>query len=136
MKSFFLQPRRRKRAFSLVEAALSVGILSFGFLSVVPLVGLGVNSARQARTNRVAAQIAETLIQQAQQGTLAAGTVYFDSAENSLPTAVGACFQAQSSLVTGVAAPGGGTLTRLTVQVTPLGAPARSQFYAVVLPPQ
>jgi len=136
MKPFYLQSRRRKRAFSLVEAALSVGILSFGFLSVAPLVDLGVNSARQARTNRMAAQIAETLIQQAQQGTLTAGTVYFDSAENIRPTAAGACFQVQSALATVVAAPGGGALTRLTVQVTPLGEPARSQFYAVVLPPE
>jgi type II secretory pathway pseudopilin PulG len=135
MKFYLSRRRKRVRAFSLAEAALSVGLLSFGFLSAVPLIGLGANAAREARTGRVAAQIAETLVQQAQQGTLSPGTAYFDSAENVCPSAGGASYEAKTSLASAAGAPGGGTLVRLTVQVMPLGAPTHSECYAVDLPP-
>jgi uncharacterized protein (TIGR02598 family) len=131
MKLFHPAHQKKIRAFSLVESALSVGILSFGFLSVVPMVDLGLNSARQARDHRATAQIAETLTQEAQQGALAAGTGWFDAQENSCASANGACYRAQTVLT-----PVAGNLTRLTVQVTPLATPNRSQFYAVVLSPQ
>jgi uncharacterized protein (TIGR02598 family) len=132
MKLFHFKSRRKIRAFSLVESALSVGILSFGFLSVVPLVDLGLNSAREARAHRATAQIAEMLMDQARQGTLVAGSAYFDNQETACPSPVGAAYRAQTTLATAVATTG---LTRLTVQVTPLATPNRSQFYAVMFPP-
>ena len=132
MKLFHLKSRRKIRAFSLVESALSVGILSFGFLSIVPLVDLGLNSAREGRAHRATAQIAETLMDEARQGTLVGGTAYFDDRETSCPSTVGAAYCVQTTLATDVATTG---LTRLTVQVTPLATPNRSQFYAVMFPP-
>jgi Tfp pilus assembly protein PilV len=115
MKLFHPIRRKNRLAFSLAEASLAVGLLSFGFLSLIPMVGLGLNSARQARDNRAMAQIAETFTQKARQGTLTAGTSYLDNEENSCAST---------------------TLTRLAVQVTPLAAPNRSQFYAVLFSPQ
>jgi hypothetical protein len=124
MKLFHLKSRRKIRAFSLVESALSVGILSFGFLSIVPLVDLGLNSAREGRAHRATAH-------EARQGTLVGGTAYFDDRETSCPSTVGAAYRVQTTLATDAATTG---LTRLTVQVTPLATPNRSQFYAVMFP--
>jgi uncharacterized protein (TIGR02598 family) len=135
MKLFHPIRRKKRLGFSLAEAALSVGILSFGFLSLVPLVGLGLTSARQARDNRAMAQIAETFAQNARQGTLTGGVSYLDNQENSCARA-GACYQVQAALTPNATAVAGGTLTRLTVQVTPLATPSRSQFYAVLFSPQ
>ena len=53
-----------------------MGILSFGFLSLAPLLGLGITSAHQARDNRISAQIAESLSDQAREGMLTVGTAY------------------------------------------------------------
>ena len=55
------QPLRSRCGFSLVEAVLSIGVMSFGFLALAPLLAVGMNGARGARENRVSAQIATTL---------------------------------------------------------------------------
>ena len=95
---FFHPTRRKKRlGFSLVEAALSVGILSFGFLSLVPLIGMGTTAAREARDNRAMSQIAETFIPDARQGTAIGGVSYLDNQENPCARA-GACYQVQAAL--------------------------------------
>ena len=131
MKLFrFIPGRKNRQGFSLVEAALSVGILSFGFLGLVPLLGLGLTATRQARDNHTSAQIAENFIDQAQQGTLTNGASYVDDQGNTCASSV-ACYHIQTATTTV-----SGNLTRLTVQVTPVSAPTRSQFYAVVLPPR
>jgi uncharacterized protein (TIGR02598 family) len=135
MKLFHPIRRKNRLAFSLAEASLAVGLLSFGFLSLIPMVGLGLNSARQARDNRAMAQIAETFTQKARQGTLTAGTSYLDNEENSCASTA-ACYRVQVTLTPDAPAPGSATLTRLAVQVTPLAAPNRSQFYAVLFSPQ
>ena len=119
--------RKGQLGFSLVEAALSIGVLSFGFLSLAPLLGVGLTSAHQGRESRMGAQIAETLEDEAQQGTLAAGTAYFD-AEGEACTSALACYRTDASLVSASSCG-----TRLTVQVTPVASPQRAQFYAVVL---
>ena len=131
MKFFHPMRRKKRLGFSLVEAAFSVGVLSFGFLSLVPLVGMGMTSARQAHDNRAMTQIAETFIQNARQGTIASGVSYLDNQENPCARA-GACYQVTLTPNATAMPP----LTRLTVQVTPLATPNRSQFYAVLLPPQ
>jgi uncharacterized protein (TIGR02598 family) len=135
-------PNRRRvrlRGFSLVEAVFSIGVMSFGFLSLAPLLALGLTSARDARENRATAQIATTLVQQARQGTLVAGSQYLDSSGNACASSNDAAFVAQSTL-TGIApGAGGGTsssagLTRLTLRVAPIDGPGSARTYVDVFP--
>ena len=132
MNSFFIGTGKNKQrgGFSLVEATFSLGILSFGFLSLAPLLALGLTSARLARDDRAMAQIAQTLIEDGRQGTLASGTLYLDIQGTALTSAQMAAYTAKSTSV----APylGNASLTQLTLQVTPLGAPNRTRFYAAV----
>jgi uncharacterized protein (TIGR02598 family) len=137
-RTTFLQPGRR-RGFSLVEAVFSIGVMSFGFLSLAPLLALGLTSARDARENRATALIATTLIEEARQGTLVPGGLYLDSAGNACGSSTGAAFAAQSTLV-GIAPGAGGltsssaTLTRLTLRVAPLDGPGSARTYVDVFP--
>jgi len=128
---FLLSRRRRGTArsgFSLVEATLSLGILSVGFLSLAPLLAMGLKTARRAHNNRDTIQIAQSLVEEAKQGTLAAGTTYFDFQGNPIDCTQ-AAYTAQSAFLP---VTGSSTLTRLTLVVTPLGAPDRARNYAVV----
>jgi uncharacterized protein (TIGR02598 family) len=127
----FFRPARIKndRGFSLVEASLSVGVLGFGVLSLAPMLGVGLTGARQARDSRISAQIAETLSDEARDGTLTAGTTYCDDQGVSCPAAV-ACYQIQTTQDALA-----GSCTRLTIQVTPIAARSRPLDYVAVLPP-
>jgi len=131
MKLILFKARKRKErgGFNLVEATLSLGILSFGFLTLAPLLALGLNTARIAHANRDSAQIAQTLIEEARQGTLSAGTAYLDFQGNPVNSA-GASYTAQSTFSP---VSQNTTLTRLTLRVTPVGAPDRARIYAVVI---
>ncbi len=131
MKLFRLaRIKKARQGFSLVEAAFSLGILSFGFLSLAPLVGLGLTSARQARDGQLSAQIATTIAEQAREGALTNGSGYCDNQGAVCASSI-ACYQTQTTEST-VA----GNCTRLTIQVAPIGNPHHAQSYAVVLPPQ
>ena len=136
MKLFLFTYRKNqgKRGFNLVEATLSLGILSFGFLALIPLLALGSAHAHQAHDKRTTIQIAETLIEAAKQGTLTSGTSYLDAQGNSCTAnqsiyTVETAFQSLAGTPTsaGVASP-----TRLTLRVTPSGAPDRARIYAVI----
>ena len=63
MKRFFslVRQRRSPRGFSLVESVVSLGIISFGFLALVPLLALGLKAAQTARGDCTTSQIAETM---------------------------------------------------------------------------
>jgi len=125
---FRTAPIRFRRGFSLVETTMALGILSFAVLTLAPLLGLGLTSARQARDHQVAAQIAETLADQAQEGTLAAGTLPFDDQGEACASG-SACYRAsvsESDLP--------GNCTRTTIQVIAVNSPSRPFVYAVVLP--
>jgi type II secretory pathway pseudopilin PulG len=125
--------RKRRRGFSLVEGVLSLGVMSFGFLAFAPLLVVGLNGAHLARENRATAQIAATLIEEAKQGTLGAGPVYFDSTIQ--PCSPGSAVYAVQPSEQAVAAAGGeGTLTRLILRVTPVGLPGSARTYADVFP--
>jgi uncharacterized protein (TIGR02598 family) len=129
-QSRFYHPHRR--GFSLAEASLSIGLLSFGFLSLAPLLALGLKSARQARDNRATAQIAQTLVEEARQGTLPSGAIPLDFQGQTCDPAL-AIYTAQATSVLVTAGPGGAAnLTRLTLRIAPLGAPDRVRIYAVV----
>ncbi len=129
MKPIFDFGKKKKRGgFSLVEATFSLGLLSSAFLILAPLLALGFKTARLARDNRATAEIAQTLIEKARQGTLATGTAHLDFQGN-VCTSDQAVFTEKSTL-----APFAGNtmLTQLTLQVTPMGAPDRVRTYAVV----
>jgi uncharacterized protein (TIGR02598 family) len=123
--------KRKRGGFSLAEATFSIGLFSFGFLSLVPLLALGLKTARLARNDRSTAQIAQTLIEEARQGTLASGTVYLDIQGTALKSSQSAAYSEQSTSQTDLER---ASLTRLTLRVTPLGAPDRTRIYAVVFP--
>jgi uncharacterized protein (TIGR02598 family) len=130
MKPFFFNHGRKRQrgGFSLVEATFSIGLLSFGFLTLAPLLSVGLKSARLARNDRATAQIAQTLVQEAEQGTLPAGTVYLDFEGAS-------CSSAQAAYTvqcTSLPVAGNPALTQTALRVTPLGAPDRARTYAVV----
>ena len=129
MKPFsFTSGRSKKRGgFSLVEVTLSLGLLSFGFLAMAPLLAVGIKSARLARDDRASSQIAQTLIEEAKQGTLSGGPIYMDDQGN-------ACGYAQASFSATTSTLMAPFLSHVTIQVTPVGAPNRARTYAVVLP--
>ena len=132
MNPFLLRNKKCKTrdGFSLVEATLSLGLLSFGLLTFAPLLALGLDTARSAHTSRDSTQIAQSLIEEAKQGTLPTGTAYLDFQGNPV-NQTEAAYTAQSAFSS---LPGNTTLTRLTLRVTPVGAPARARTYAVVIP--
>jgi uncharacterized protein (TIGR02598 family) len=129
MKLYCVPGRRKKRAgFSLVEGVLSVGVFSFGFLSLAPLLVVGMDGARGARENRATAQIAATLIEEGKQGTLGAGPLYFDATLAPCPSRQGAAYMAQPSATVAAA------LTRLTLRIVPVNLPGDARTYADVFP--
>jgi Tfp pilus assembly protein PilV len=132
MNSFFLRNKKCKTrgGFSLVEATLSLGLLSFGFLTLAALLAVGLNTARSAHTSRDSTQIAQSLIEEAKQGTLPMGTTYLDFQGNPA-NQTGAAYSAQSTFSS---ISGNTAVTRLTLRITPVGAPDRARTYAVVIP--
>jgi uncharacterized protein (TIGR02598 family) len=128
MKPFYFgrDPGRRRGGFSLVEATFSIGLVSFGLLTLAPLLAFGLKTSRLARDDRATAQIAQTLVEEAKQGTLASGTVYLDF-EGASCSSAQAVYLAQATSL-----PLTTTLSRLTLRVTPVGAPDRVRIYAVV----
>src|SRR5476649_771935 len=131
MKSFRIRSGEKKQrgGFSLVEATFSIGLMSFGFLTLAPLLALGMKTARLARDDRATAQIAQTLMEEARQGTLAPGTVRLDF-EGAPCGSAPPAYTAQSTSVTPYL--GNTSLIQMTLRVTPLGAPDRARTYAVV----
>jgi type II secretory pathway pseudopilin PulG len=129
MKSFRIcsGKKTRRGGFSLVETTFSIGVMSCGILVLAPLLALGLKTSRLARDDRSSAQIAQTLMEEARQGTLAAGTIYLDEQGNSSVQAQAAYTVQQASV------PLGGSVFRLTLRVTPVGAPDRARIYAVVM---
>ena len=129
MKVFRTAPRKNRLGFSLVEAAISIGVLSLGIISMGPMLGLGLASARQARDGAMTAQIARDLAAEAREATLAPGSGYCDDEGQ-------ACAQASARFITQTSETAlAGNCTRLTIRVTPVDAPNHSSAYAVVLPP-
>ena len=130
MKLFLFIKARKKQGFSLVEATFSIGIFSFGILTLAPLLAVGMQSSRVAHDERASAQIAQTLVEEARQGTLAPGTTYLDFEGTACPASQ-AIYTAQ---VTSVPLASQAALTQTTLRLTPVGAPDRARIYAVVFP--
>lgn len=128
----FFRTRRGKKdsrgGFSLVEATFSIGLLSCGVLTLAPLLALGMKSARVAQNDRATAQIAQTLVEEARQGTTLATMFYLNSGGTPC-NSTQAVYLAQA---TSQPFPGSPSLTRMTLRLTPLGTPDRARIYAVV----
>jgi Tfp pilus assembly protein PilV len=119
---------RTRGGFNLVEVSFTLGLLSVGFLTLAPLMGMGLKSSRWARDDRITAQIARTLTEEEKQGTLGAGPVYLDDQGQACnPTS--AAYIVQPTVQSA-----GSAASQLVLRVTPACASQRAWDYAVVLP--
>src|ERR1700744_5813649 len=114
--------------FNLVEVPFTIGVLSLAIVTLAPLLGVGLKNSRGARDDRMSAQIARTLTEEAKQGTLGTATVYLDD-QGAACSPLNASFVAQP-----VTQSAGSVGSQLALRVTPVGAPGRARVYAVVLP--
>ena len=68
---FHLEKRRLspagERAFSLVEVVLAIGVVAFAFIAIMGLIPAGLNQFRKAMDTTVCAQIAQRVINEAQE---------------------------------------------------------------------
>jgi hypothetical protein len=129
MKPFLLRIRRGRKGFSLVESTLSFGIITCGIVTLAPMLEVGFKSARQTRDDITAPSIVRTLTEEARQGTLCAGTLCANDDGRTCAPSAGATYNVQATVES---LPG--SLSRLTLQVTPVGDPKRVRLYAVVYP--
>jgi uncharacterized protein (TIGR02598 family) len=131
----FQKARASRAAFSLVEITMAIGIVSFAFLGVFGLIPTGLNTFRQAMDASVGSQIAQRVINDAQQtdfNTLIGGNTsafqqsstprYFDDQGNEVTTAGGAIYQVNTCITPATATPSasGNTnpnLATVTVQI-------------------
>lgn len=121
----------RPSAFSLVEVTLAIGILSFGLLSVIGLMPVGLNTFRQSINTSVGIQISQRLINEKRQtdfATLIAPANateyrYFSDEGDEVPATI-AIFVAKITVTDSVAVPSSGisrytnfSLAKVEVQV-------------------
>ena len=90
----FRSPQTSAEAFSLVEIALSLGIVSFAFVGIFSLLPAGMTSFRQAIDTTMMSQIVQRVANEEQQtdfATLTGGQTqrnrYFDDQGNEVPEA-------------------------------------------------
>ena len=101
--------RRARGAFSLVEVALALGIVSFAFVGLFGLLPAGLSLFHQAMDNSVGSQIVQRLVNEAQQTdfpTLTGGatgiqhsTRYFDDQGNEVTAINDSIYTADVSVV-------------------------------------
>lgn len=60
-------PGKARAAFSLVEVVMAIGIVAFAFISVLGMIPTGLSTFRQAMNTSVGSQIAQRVINDAQQ---------------------------------------------------------------------
>jgi len=61
-----ISPPRSRRAFSLVEVALSIGIIAFAFVALLSLLPAGLTTFRRALDTSICTQIAQRIVGEAQ----------------------------------------------------------------------
>lgn len=121
---------RKLNGFTLVEVTIALGVVAFGFIAILGLLPTGLNTFRSAMDNSVGAQIAQKVINDAQQkdfDTLVASgntsTVrYLDDQGNELGISdkAKAIYHANTRVVTATGMPGASTnsnLATVTIQV-------------------
>jgi len=109
----WVRPARRA-AFSLVEIALAIGIVSFAFVGLFGLLPVGLNTFRQAIDNSVGSQIVQRLVNEAQQTDFPElikitaaqpSTRYFDDQGNELTADKDYLYTAELSVLAPTALP-------------------------------
>ena len=121
-----------RAAFSLVEITVAIGIISFAFLGVFGLLPTGLNTFRQAMDTSVGSQIAQRVIDDAQQTDFSAligsnassfqqSTTprYFDDQGNEVSTSTRAIYQVNTCITPATATPSvsGGTNPNLATVI-------------------
>lgn len=66
MPSAVISPPRSSRAFSLVEVALSIGIIAFAFVALLSLLPAGLTTFRRALDTSICTQISQRIVSEAQ----------------------------------------------------------------------
>ncbi len=60
-------PRRKRAGFSLIECALSLGVVSFAFVALVGMIPVGLNTFNSAIDSTVGSQVAQGLLTEVRQ---------------------------------------------------------------------
>jgi uncharacterized protein (TIGR02598 family) len=92
----------QSRAFSLVEVAIALGIVSFVLLAISGLVGVGLDASKSAQVDTLQAAAARTLLSSAatnEFGSLSPLTTYIDSDGMTSASTNGAVIKAVLSVV-------------------------------------
>jgi len=88
----------KRGAFSLVEVAIALGLLSFVLLSIIGLLGVGLNSSRSAHLDTIQASIARqalSAVRTADFDTFSSGTYWFTLNGARLTNSIDAYFECQ-----------------------------------------
>ncbi len=114
------------QAFSLIEVALAIGLLSFALVAVFGLIPAGMSTFRKAMDVSVGSQIAQRVINDAQQSDWAeliksgaTATRYFDDQGAEVDGAATAIYHVKTVIIPVTNVPGGSNadLATVTVQV-------------------
>lgn len=117
-----------KRAFSLIEVAMALGIVAFAFTALLGMLPVGLGLFRNATDTSVATRIVQKVsgdLQQADFETITSADgqiLHFDEQGTILSSASGAIYWARVSIFPSVQLPGNsragtGDLTRVVIQV-------------------
>ncbi|NJK90512.1 MAG: Verru_Chthon cassette protein B [Blastochloris sp.] len=131
--------RQQRRGFSLIEVTMSLGIISIGMMALVAMLPLGLKAFKSSVDMTLQAQIAQSILNQAQQikfsnlGDLD-GTFYFDAEGALLPNKTGAAFETEVAFPetrTRVPSNNGREelepLTTISITIKPMTSPERSK---------
>ena len=117
---------KRTAAFSLVECALALGIVSFVLVSMLGLLPVGLAAFRESINDTIRAQIVETVVSRLREhpfATLSNQTYYFDS-EGSATDQSKAALSAEVIVAeTNGDALESTHLKRLEIRISPVGVP-------------
>lgn len=98
--------KRHLQAFSLVEVTIAIGIVAFAFIGLFGLIPTGLNTFRKAIDTSVGSQIAQRVINEAQQtefSVLTSGSAaslrYFDDQGNEVATSTNAIYEVNTFVV-------------------------------------
>jgi uncharacterized protein (TIGR02598 family) len=115
------------RAFSLIEIAIALGIVAFALIPVLGVMPIGLTTLRDTVDTQVTAQIAQTIVNQAEQAdynSLASTTTpyYFDEQGDLLNNSTNALYSAQLAVneptsIPGSLATSSSNLATLTITV-------------------
>jgi len=92
------------RAFSLVEVAIALGIVSFVLLAVAGMVGVGLDASKSAQLDTIQAATARTLISQVATngfGTFTSNTIFINNDGTTNASLDGSSIKAVMTSVTG-----------------------------------